>query len=523
MPAPDDPTSYDRVPYGSLAFPQTHPDRLATMARVFGLAAAHVANCRVLELGCASGGNLIPMAFHLPGSQFVGVDLSRHQVADAHAAIEALALRNIRVEHASLVEIDRSWGEFDYIICHGVYSWVERPVQDRILQIARTNLAESGIAYVSYNTYPGWHMREMVRRMMRYHTRQFAEAGEQIQQARALLAFLAASAEPGTAYGQLLQEEVGTLQATADWYLFHEHLEQTNTPLYFSEFIERAGEAGLRYLSEAELAVVMSRGFPAGIAETLERISPDILHLEQYMDFVRNRRFRQTLLCHEEAAPKRALSPAVLHGMSVSCRASTDGQPIDLAPGTPVVFRLGERRLETTEPVTKAAFALLIEELPRAIPVDELCQAAIARIRAADASVAVERLRKTLMEQLFQCVIGNVVELHTFQAPFAAAAGARPRADRLAAYQARTQEIVVNALHETVKLDELSRTVLQLADGERTSGEIVAALVERVAAGAMQVHANDRTVTDTAAARALLEKAVDETLASLTRAALLAE
>ncbi|MCD4811464.1 hypothetical protein K8R14_02560, partial [bacterium] len=65
-------TSYDEVPYESQSFPQSHPDRLAMLARLFGLSPAPVTQCRVLELGCAGGGNLIPMAFHLPDSEFVG-------------------------------------------------------------------------------------------------------------------------------------------------------------------------------------------------------------------------------------------------------------------------------------------------------------------------------------------------------------------------------------------------------------------------------------------------------------------
>jgi len=76
-------TSYDEVPYESQSFPQSHPNRLATLGRLFGLSPAPVAQCRVLELGCASGGNLIPMAYHLPESEFVGLDLIR-QSSDSY-------------------------------------------------------------------------------------------------------------------------------------------------------------------------------------------------------------------------------------------------------------------------------------------------------------------------------------------------------------------------------------------------------------------------------------------------------
>jgi trans-aconitate methyltransferase len=186
-------SSYDEVPYESHPFSQTHPDRLATLGRLFGMAPAPVERCRALELGCASGGNLIPMACQLPGSEFVGVDNSRREVEMGRGIIAALGLTNVRIEPASILDVDDSWGRFDYIIAHGVYSWVPDHVQDKMLAICAANLPPQGIAYVSYNTYPGWHMREMIRHMMLYHVAQFPDAQQRLQQARALVDFLARS------------------------------------------------------------------------------------------------------------------------------------------------------------------------------------------------------------------------------------------------------------------------------------------------------------------------------------------
>ncbi len=90
-------TSYDEVPYASHAFPQTHPNTMATVATLFGMTPAPVTNCRVLELGCAAGFNIIPMAAALPDSRFVGVDLSSRQVAEGQEAIKALGLTNVEL------------------------------------------------------------------------------------------------------------------------------------------------------------------------------------------------------------------------------------------------------------------------------------------------------------------------------------------------------------------------------------------------------------------------------------------
>ncbi len=186
--------TYDEVPYASLPFPDTHPDRLATVARLFGLNPPDISHCRVLELGCASGGNIMPMAELLPDSTFVGIDLSRRQIDAGQEQLKELNLSNVELRHASILDVDDSYGKFDYIICHGVYSWVPDTVQDKILAVCKQNLNPTGIAYISYNTLPGWHMRGMVRDMMRYHAGRFDDARSRIGQARALLDFLVKAA-----------------------------------------------------------------------------------------------------------------------------------------------------------------------------------------------------------------------------------------------------------------------------------------------------------------------------------------
>ena len=516
-----EPTSYDQVPYTSRAFPQTHPDRLASVARIFGLSTPDVAACRVLELGCASGGNLIPMAFNLPHSEFVGVDLSRHQVDDGRATIRELGLPNVRIEHASILDVSGDWGTFDYIICHGVFSWVEEPVQEKILQIARDHLSAAGIAYISYNTYPGWHMREMVRHMMRYHTRQFDEPQEQIEQARALLAFLASSTGEAGPYSDLLAREIDRLSRASDSYLFHEHLEQTNTPVYFHQFIERAERAGLLYLSEASISDMLSSHFQQPVAETIERISPDILHLEQYMDFVRNRLFRQTLLVHDTVRPKRALTPALLHGLLLSTRALADTMPVDLSPAATAVFSSGRQRAEVSLPATKAAFALMGEAWPCPLPVEELCAAAVDRARPFLGEISAGDAYRALMGDLFGAVTHGLIEVHTQSPPCTNRPSATPRANGLAAFQAQSGTLVVNAHHQMVELDRLGAEVLKLADGERTRSDILDLLMRQVDSGEIVLEENGQPVTAPDAARAMVARRLDKTFASLARSAVL--
>jgi methyltransferase-like protein/SAM-dependent methyltransferase len=516
-----DATSYDTVPYGSLAFPQTHPDRLATIARIFGLSSPDVARCRVLELGCATGANLIPMAFNLPRAEFVGIDLSQTQIERGRETLSAMGIRNATLRHASILEVDQEWGEFDYIICHGVFSWVEPHVQDKILRIANENLAADGVAYISYNTYPGWHMREMVRHMMLYHAGRFDEPKEQIEQARALLDFVASASDEMGPYGQLLRREIERLSDASDWYLYHEHLEHTNAPLYFHQFIERAEQAGLQYLGEADVSDMLTSVFPAPIAETLDRISPDILHLEQYMDFVRNRQFRQTLVCHRGPRLNRALSPAFMHGLLAASPAVTDSSTVDLSPATTVVFLNGAQHATVTLPSTKAALTILMETWPRAIAVDELTTVALERAAPFLGETPIDAARRAMMSDLFACVRCGLVQLHTGQVNCTNAVSNTPQAHPLAAYQAQAGESVINAHHKRIELDALAREVLTLANGQRDRSDIIDALMLRYENGSLGIEVGGAPVTAPDIARTVLSERLEKTLASLARSAVL--
>lgn len=130
-----DVNSYDAVPYKAWPYPFTHPRHLEAMATLFGMQPADISGCRVLELGCAAGGNLIPQAIDLPDSTFVGIDLSTRQIDEGRAIVESLGLGNIELRRADIMDVDDGWGQFDYIISHGVFSWIPQDVQDKLLAL----------------------------------------------------------------------------------------------------------------------------------------------------------------------------------------------------------------------------------------------------------------------------------------------------------------------------------------------------------------------------------------------------
>ncbi|MDB4899836.1 MAG: hypothetical protein JWN53_1644, partial [Gemmatimonadetes bacterium] len=298
--------SYEAVPYFSKPIAVSHPDVLAAAAILRGRSPAAIGACRVLELGCASGGNLIPMAATLAGSSFVGVDLTPGQIGKGRAAIAALGLGNIRLEAMSIADIGDDFGTFDYIICHGVYSWVPASVQDAILRVCARNLAPQGVAYVSYNTHPGWRLHGIARDLILFHDRPDLPIATRLAMGRAAMELVTDAAAPGaTPYSGALDQARALVRKSDDAYLLHELFEAVNTPMYFADFMRRAAAHELQFLSETD-DEGWQGSIPPDVKATLSDWSRGPVEYGQYLDFIRGRRFRRTLLCHADGT-----SPAI--------------------------------------------------------------------------------------------------------------------------------------------------------------------------------------------------------------------
>src|SRR5262245_7368480 len=520
---PPVPNPYDEVPYDSHPFAQAHPDRLATVATLFGLRPAPVQRCRVLELGCASGGNLIPMAEQLPESRFLGVDQSARQVADGRQVVEQLGLANVELRHASILDVDDSYGPFDYIVCHGVFSWVAQPVQDKILDIAARQLAPQGVAYVSYNTYPGWHLRGLIRAMMRYHAENFSTPALRTRQARALLDFLAGSVkQDGGAYATLLKSELETLRRQPDSYLFHEHLEEVNDPLFFYQFVARLRAHRLQYLGEARVASMALFGFQADVAKTLRMLATDQVQAEQYMDFLRNRTFRQTLVCHEGAPVNWSVQPAVLRRLYFALRSTPVSEPA--APQGPdsVTYRApGGATLTTGLPLMKAALQVLREAWPQALPFERLRQLARERLGELAEPRPAEDLPLLGVGLLNGHLAADLVDLHATPINCVSSAGERPVASPLARLQAARGPLVTTRRHEAVRLSDLERRLVPLLDGRHDRAGLLNELVEAAVGGVLEVQREEEVLQDPAAIRAALDDVLDRALKGLAMNALL--
>ncbi len=517
--------TYDEMPYINKAFPQTHPDRLATLAKLFGVTTPDTETCRVLELGCASGDNLIPMALGLPKASFVGIDFSQRQIDDGRETVRALGLTNIELRQADIADVDAAYGTFDYIVCHGIYSWVPAPIRDKVLAICSANLAPNGVAFVSYNTYPGWHMRDMIRNMMLYHSAAAAGAQAKVQQSRTLLGFLAQNVPADTPYSQILKQELELTGKEQDAYLYHDHLEENNQPVYFHQFAAAAQQHGLQYLAEADFSSMLLSNFPPPVVEALRPIGADIVRLEQYMDFVRSRMFRQTLLVHQGVPVQRRLDAQALKGFYLATLAQpANDAPVTLAQGAPVTFRAPHgATLTSGSSVTKAAMLLLAERWPLGYPFAELVTAARARLQegAAADPAAFARDEAQLANEMMQCYGVGVIELRLRAPNLCLTISERPLASPLARLQVERGRQLTNLRHEPVLLDEANRQVLRLLDGNRDRAALVAAMARLAKDGALHVQHEGRLLTEGPILEGILREGLAENLPRFARAGLI--
>ncbi|MCI0455951.1 MAG: class I SAM-dependent methyltransferase [Gemmataceae bacterium] len=522
-PAPSG-TSYDEVPYTSHPFPQTHPDRLATVATLMGLRPVPVERCRVLELGCASGGNLIPMAVTLPESRFVGLDLSVIQIERGRRQAEALGVTNVELLSRNLLDVGPELGQFDYVICHGVYSWVPPAIRDKILSICSQNLAPDGVAYVSYNTYPGWHMRGMIRDMMAYHAQRFRASKRKVSQARALLDFLAESVSTKDGpYALLLKQELEVVRSKPDDYLLHEHLEEFNDPVYFYQFVKSATAHGLTYLGEAALGTMSTEPFAPKVREALHRVAQDQIQREQYMDFLRNRMFRQTLLCHASQRFTYAVEGGRVAGLHVASRALPTAQA-DLASDSADEFKLQEGcGITTRDCLLKAALLELAPLWPGSLPFSSLLERARERLRAAGGKVPEDQPSDAgrLGASLVYAYLPGLVELSPRPPQFTLALSERPVACRLARLQAEAGNLVTNRRHERVTLGDSERQLLMRLDGTRDRPALAEALATLCLTGTLTARHEGLPVREAEQVWTTVNNAIPGMMTRLARLALL--
>jgi hypothetical protein len=331
-----------------------------------------------------------------------------------------------------------------------------------MLALAARRLRPDGVMLVSYNVYPGGHVRRAVWEALHFHVDEIEDPRARLGAARALAAALA---EPGPTQfptDAFLREDFRRVAQVHDSALYHDDLAEPNEPVYFHQFAAHAARHGLEFVAEADLplnAALLSPPMQALIAGRgrLER--------EQLIDFAQLRRFRQSLLRRAGSGKEFALAPERLTPMHLGTspmlrHAAASGRAL-VDPDAAVTPAAAEAR------ALRSLCDWLVATAPETVPVS----AVGARLHWPPPGGAARALEAILAEACLRGLVtpslrpGGAVAL----------AGDRPVASAYARWQARRGVAVTNLRHETMQLREVSASrLLVLLDGSRTRTELAA-------------------------------------------------
>jgi SAM-dependent methyltransferase len=470
--------SYDELPYDSLPLPETQPDFLAAVAKLHGFDSPDPSRARILELGCAQGGNLIPLAWRWPESDCVGVELSRVQAEAGAAFIKRLGLPNVCIVHGDLAALPDDLGTFDYIIAHGVFSWVPPAVQRALLEVCRRHLSPQGVAYVSFNVAAGWTALQPLREALLARTAGVAPAPQRYAAARAVLDQLSREWDDPA-----LLDEIAYLKTAAPSYLFHEYLTDCNAPMPFGEFAAQLDTHGLRYVGEAgpRRAVVELEDAWGLIPESM---AERWLDAERALDDTFATRFRRALIARADAPCAQPPQPDALSELAFYADLACD-EELDLEHDSEQGFvNPAGNTFIVADVLAKAALIALSSVYPRALNYPDLI-AAIHALR--DEFGVTGDVDAACFKHAWFSLVSSHCVMSTLPGQTATAAadepGSHPHAHALARLQAATPGWVVSGMrHVAIDLDAPARALLQWLDGSRDQSALIEAMQAYLAA-----------------------------------------
>jgi methyltransferase-like protein/trans-aconitate methyltransferase len=486
--------AYDAMPYMSLPFADTAPENLHARAVFLGLTPAAPAHARVLEIGSASGGNLIPFALRWPESECVGIDLSPKQIEDGQRC-----LRDLNITNCSLLTMDimdmqaKLVGKFDYIICHGVFSWIPDSVRTALMAGVSALLAPLGVAYISYNTLPGWHTKMVVRDFMRFHTDKGTDMIARVAQARAVLQFAQSTTKRDSVHGHILQHEFTNLQTVRDDYIAHEYLEPFNHPMYFRDFVELAHQHSLGYLDDTERWGGSAQALPdASRDQVLALAGNNAIMEQQYLDFLSGRLFRRSLLVH------RALVKQIQRGGAAAtldeAQFATSWQPSTEAMAAEG-FKFTHPTAGTiVTPSVKSAALLRAVGTKAGVTFAEALASAQAECTRSGETFSESEFRVLLQNYVFT----GVVQLFAFTPD--PNRPTRPKLMPLVRWQLEQRhQAVTSATHTSQSTaGEAAKAVWRLLDGTKSDDQVALEVAAQATAGKMALTVNGRAVTGAA-------------------------
>lgn len=457
--------SYDAVAYDTQAIRPSHPDRMSAIGNLFGLTPPVSKTAKILEIGCGNGNNCISLAYAYPNASFLAFDFANKPIELGKQKIQALNLKNIELRALNILDFDSSFGKFDYIICHGIFSWVPEDVRHHILKILKENLSPSGMAYVSYNTYPGWHIRGMATDMLRFAT----STGHSLADAKTHLLRLEALLKTHGSFPiSALPEELLTAAKQPEWYLTHDYLSEPNQPFYFYEFIELLKKYDLQHIVDSDLSKLPPQDLTPESLSILGKIAPDWIAANQYLDFFRNTMFRRSLICSSSLKINRKISTDSLMNCHLSTLLSSGASDLDMVGPSKIKFdhpNGGAMLLD--EPSVKIAIHEMSKLWPQTISLTDLTNLVSGKLLLYPGTPV------KIKEALLRAILCDFVDMYITSPALDSYKTLKPKSSSLARYDSKVGPNITCLRHECVALDSLEMAVLHCADGTKSIEEIL--------------------------------------------------
>jgi hypothetical protein len=436
------------------------------MAILHGLRPAPVERSSVLEIACGDGANLIPMAYAIPGSEFVGFDLAQAPIERGQKRIHELGLKNARLFQGDLLEAGAGLGSFDYIIAHGIYAWAPDRVRDRLLGLCAELLKENGVAFVSYNAMPGGYIRMMLRDMMLFRAQGVEDPLRQVEEGLEFLRFFCASRPEEDIFRPVVEAQIKRMDKPNLGAVRHDEMAEVYRPVHFIELVEHAQRHGLQYVCESVLPPPPDPGYRAEVQQALEKAAGgDFLRKEQMLDFVRMCMYRETLLCRAQRTVRRDFPAESFRRLLFASQASAAAGE---KPGATAFVLPGGIKMESNHPGVTAFLTEVSKAWPLALPFEAV------EPHLAGTGMALDAAGIALIVRL---AISKMIELRTWNPSLPKAIPERPRASAAIRQDAQLRDRATSLLHLEVRLeDKKMRCLLKLLDGSRTRAELLKAM-----------------------------------------------
>ncbi|MCV6637774.1 class I SAM-dependent methyltransferase [Candidatus Albibeggiatoa sp. nov. NOAA] len=474
---------YDIAPYTENVYPQTHPYHLASLATLRGLNPPDINNAKILELGCASGSNLISMAQQTPQAELVGIDYSQHQIDLAQQKLDFCQLDNVFFKQADILQLTEDLGQFDYIIAHGLYSWIGEKERHHLMQLLSKLLSKNGIIYISYNILPGWQQDKTIRDLLFYHLEPVTDFSERVIQGKQLLKKLQNQLENRFDEQSLqFRKKLDYLIDLDDDYFAHEHLEPNNYTPYFHEFMQHALQHNLQYVTDANIQFCQENyHFP-----DIEQIGSEFIQQEQYMDGLKNRAYRESVLCHADIE----LSPKIqLDQLLNKLYFTAPLQPLQTEDlfftETCLIKTLHADVVSLVEqPFLKLVCHYLAESYPQTLSFSELIQNIETQLSQALSSDEKQDIQQFIVDIYLQGHLKIYTQAFSHQHKL-------QKALPLTRWQASRSKVVTNYFGHSYQLGLAARQILQHLDGNQQQADLVKVLWGLIETGKLKIQADD--------------------------------